>query len=105
MQSFPHDPQFVLSLVVFVSQPSRTAFSFELQLPHPLSQDIVHCAPTQLGVPWFVLHAAPHAPQLAGLLLTSVSHPSRLAFSLALQLAHPPSHAILHAPPTQLGVP
>ena len=35
VQLFPHDPQFRLSLFRFVSQPSRTVFSFGLLLQSP----------------------------------------------------------------------
>jgi len=105
VQLFPHDPQFVLSACRFVSQPSRTAFSFALQLPHPASQLIPHAPPTQLGTPWLELHGVVHPPQVLALVLVSVSQPSRVAFSFALQSPHPPSHAITHAAPTQLGVP
>jgi hypothetical protein len=107
VQLFPQLPQFVLSAFRFVSQPSRVVFSFgaTLQSPYPLLHAMLHCAPMQLGVPWFELHAVPHPPQLAGLLLVSVSQPSRVTFSFALQSLHPMLHAIVHAPATQLPVP
>jgi hypothetical protein len=107
VQSFPQEPQFELSLLRLVSQPSRTVFSLGelLQSPYPALQLMLHCAPMQLGVPWLLLHAAVHPPQLAGLLLVSVSHPSRVAFSFALQSLQPTLHAMLHTPATQLPVP
>ena len=66
---------------------------------------MLHCAPMQLGVPWFELHAVPHPPQLAGLLLVSVSQPSRVAFSFALQSLQPTLHAIEQVPAEQVAVP
>jgi hypothetical protein len=80
-------------------------FSFELQSPQPIKHVMLHCAPTQLGVPWFELQALLQPPQLDGLLLVSVSHPSRLTFSLTLQLLCPASHTMVHTPLTQSGVP
>jgi hypothetical protein len=66
---------------------------------------MLQCAPTQVGVPWLLLHAVPHPPQLDGLLLVSVSQPSRVTFSFALQSLYPRSHAIVQAASTQVAVP
>ena len=105
VQLFPQEPQFVLSLLRLVSQPSRTVFSLGLQSPYPAAQAMLHCAPMQLGVPWFELQAVPHPPQLAGFPLVSVSQPSRLAFSFGLQSLQPRSQVMVHAPATQAVVP
>jgi len=105
VQSLPQDPQFVLSLLMFVSQPSRTTSSSALQLDQPESQLMLHWAPMQLGVPWLLLQASPHPPQLEGLALTLVSQPSRVAFSLALQSSNPTLQAMSQTPSVQVGVP
>jgi hypothetical protein len=87
VQSLPQVPQCELSLLVFVSQPSRLAFSSALQLPHPGSQPVMlHWLTAQAGVPWLELHACPHPPQADTLPLVSVSQPSRLRSSFTLQL-------------------
>jgi hypothetical protein len=105
LNAAPHPPQLAASLLVSVSQPSRTTFSAALQSLQPPVQLMVHCPPRQVGVPWLVLQGVPHAPQFASSVLVLVSHPSRLKFSLALQSAYPESHAIVHCPAEQVGVP
>ena len=106
VQLLPHMPQLTLSLLTFVSQPSRAAFSSAEQSAQPALQLIVHCPATHVGEPCDELHGTPQAPQLDGLLLTSVSQPSRATFSLALQSLQPGSQLVmLHVEPPQPGVP
>ena len=98
--TFPQNPQFALSVFVFVSQPSR-ARSSSLQLAKPTAQFIPHAPPTQVGDPLFALHGRPQAPQLLMSVLTSVSQPSRAVFSLALQSPKPESQVMPQAASAQ----
>ena len=87
LKATPQPPQFVASLFVSVSQPSRTAFSSTLQSAQPALQLIAHWPPEQLANPCALLQTEPQAPQLFASVFVLVSHPSRLKFSLALQSA------------------
>jgi hypothetical protein len=67
-QTLPQWPQFVRSVLPFVSHPSRLVFSSALQLRNPAEQlTIEQIAPEQIGVPFWVPHACPHPPQWLGL--------------------------------------
>ena len=74
------------SLVVLVSQPSRSTFS-TLQLAKPASQLMLQAPPKHVGVPLTVLQAALHPPQLFTSALMGVSQPSRATSSSAEQSA------------------
>jgi hypothetical protein len=76
-------------LVVLISQPSRLAFSLELQSAYPAEQlDMLHWPLPQAGVPLTVLQGSEHPPQLTVLVAMFVSHPA-----LVVQSPHPELHA------------
>src|SRR5262245_35690311 len=91
-QTLPHMPQFLLSLLMSISQPSFSLLplqSWKLTSHTPLHMP----AWPQVGCEmWLPEHTLPQPPQLVGSLVISISQPFA---SLRSQLPQPPMH-----PPT-----
>jgi hypothetical protein len=72
LHTVPQDPQLLVDVEVWVSQPLSVSPS---QLPQPLLQSGAQLPPTQLVLPFGFVHPAPQAPQLLTLLPRLVSQP------------------------------
>src|SRR5215510_6250308 len=71
-QLWPQEPQWLMSIFKYTSQPLSTLSS---QLANPAAHVILQVEPTQLGCPFTELHALLHAPQFQGSVLVLVSQP------------------------------
>ena len=91
-------PQLFTSLMVWVSQPSRVAFSSAEQLLQPALQAMLQVPAEQAGAPLAVLHASSQSPQLSTSVLTLISQP--LAW-LPSQLENPATQVNWQAPSAQ----
>lgn len=97
-QAFPHAPQLVTVVWVFVSQPFDEMPS---QLPQPATQLGTHAPVVQVVVPWAFVQPFPHAPQLVSVVCVFVSQPFDVCPSqFANPLAQVPS---VQLPPTHVS--
>ena len=96
-QGLLHPPQWLVLILVSVSQPVDTSRS---QLPKPDAHEAIPQAPlTQLGVPWATVQMLPQLPQLAVLVAVLVSQPAA-----AVQSAKPVLQSYPQMPATHLRV-
>src|SRR6185437_10486303 len=96
MHSFPHEPQFMVSVCRSASHPSLATSS---QSVHPLSQiTIVHIPCVHAAVAWGSTHTFPHAPQFDVSVSTSTQTPPH-RFSPAGHPVPPPAPPMPVLPP------